>query len=333
MGCRTPSTSSTTTQATCGYTRVNDDGVVGLNNRQNEVWGSTDPNILQGSPAIAYSSWECFRTPTGLIARMTEGDVIFDYGRTRWTPLGQKNLLFTYTGSARLLQATAIHEFGHAAGLLHENTRYNVMGSDYTHVHTNGGVTNAYMGEDTGTANVFLYGLWAGAPQDLGVSHWRYSGAQGEYSAHARTRLFSDTTGALLPTTLVNGELGFVVRRGQAVRAEFTYENNGRTTVTGGAGQLSRLDRRLHLDRRPAGCDGEPDARPRRRLDPEQGAPDPDEPAGEPQLLARGRRQSERRGCRAEPHQQRHLHPDARGALTKREWLPGPCRSHSQLIP
>jgi len=214
------------------YTRVNDDGFVSLNNGQNEVWGSTDPNILQGAPAIAYSRWDCFRTPTGLVARMTEGDVIFDYGGTRWTPLTQKNQLFTYTGSARLLQATAIHEFGHAAGLLHENTRYNVMGSDFTHVHTNGGVTNAYLGEDTGTANVFLYGLWANAPQDLGVSHWRYSGAQGEYSAHARTRLFNDLTGAQMPTTLVNGELGFIVRRGQAVRAEFTYENNGRTTVS-----------------------------------------------------------------------------------------------------
>ena len=74
-------------------------------------------------------------------------------------------------------------------------------------------------------------GRRAAGPRRLAC--WRYSGAQGEYSAHARTRLFSDTTGALLPTTLVNGELGFVVRRGQAVRAEFTYENNGRTTVTG----------------------------------------------------------------------------------------------------
>jgi hypothetical protein len=30
----------------------------------------------------------------------------------------------------------------------------------------------------------------------------------------------------------VNGEIGYVVRRGQIVRPEFTYENNGRTTVT-----------------------------------------------------------------------------------------------------
>ena len=84
------------------YTRINDDGVVGLNNGQNEVWGSTDPNILQGAPAIAYSRWDCFRTPTGLVARMTESDVIFDYGNTRWTTVRQKSQLFTYTGSALL---------------------------------------------------------------------------------------------------------------------------------------------------------------------------------------------------------------------------------------
>ncbi len=168
---------------------------------------------------------------------MTEGDVIFDYTNTaanpfEWTATRSKTALFTYTGTGRLLQGTALHELGHAAGLLHVNTTYNIMGSDFTHVHTNGSTTDAYMGEDASNGMVFLYGLWSGAGNDLAVQHWRHSGASGEYSTHARTRLFN-ASGVELPTVNVNGEIGYQVKRGQTVQAEFTYENNGKGTVTG----------------------------------------------------------------------------------------------------
>ncbi len=220
------------------YTRVSDTNGLNLNNGESEVWGSTDQAILQGAPAIAYSWWNCFSFLGIVFADMKEGDVIFDYTSTatnpfEWTPTRQKNLLFSYSGSGRLLQGTAIHEFGHAAGLLHVNTEYNVMGTDFTHLSTNGITANGYIGEDTGDGLTFLYGGWASAPQDLGVVHWRYTGASGEYSTHGRTRMFNPSTGAELPKSTVSGEPRYQAGLGRSISAEFTFENNGRSTQTG----------------------------------------------------------------------------------------------------
>jgi hypothetical protein len=222
------------------YTRFNHAGTVSRGNGRSEVWGSTDGSVLQCNPgcapAIAYSFWQCYWTPwTGTVAHMTEGDVIFNYRNTatdpfEWTADRNKNSLIFYRGTRRMLQATAVHEFGHAAGLLHENRTYNVMGSDFTHVHTNGATTNAYVGEDSGNGLTFLYGLWLAGPLDLGAVHWRHLGASGEYSTHTRTQLFN-TSGGVLPGVTVVGEPGHQVRRGQVVRAQFTFENNGRATV------------------------------------------------------------------------------------------------------
>lgn len=219
------------------YTRVSDTNGLNLNNGESEVWGSSDQNILQGAPAIAYSWWNCFWF-FGVVADMKEGDVIFDYTNTatnpfEWTPTRQKNLLFSYSGSGRLLQGTAIHEFGHAAGLLHVNTEYNVMGTDFTHLSTNGITANGYIGEDTGDGLAFLYGLWAAAPQDLGVVHWYYTGASGEYSTHGRTRIFNPTTGLEVGKVISAGEPRYTVKPGKVVSAEFTFENNGRSTQSG----------------------------------------------------------------------------------------------------
>src|SRR5882724_10156470 len=152
------------------YSLYTDTNGLGLGNGQSETWGSTDQNILQGAPAIAYSYWQCYWTPfTGYVAYMTEGDVIFDYTNTaanpfEWTMTHTRTGLIRYGGSSRLLQGTATHEFGHALGLLHVNTTYNVMGSDFTHLHTNGKTTDAYVGEDAGNGTVFLYGLWNSGP-------------------------------------------------------------------------------------------------------------------------------------------------------------------------
>ena len=210
------------------YSLTTDTGGVGRDNGQSEAWGDTG-SILQGFPAIAYSYWTCYWF-FGDHVEMDEVDVIFDYSSPwQWTADTAKSSLTRYTGSLRPLQTTAAHEFGHGLKLNHVNTEYNVMGTDFEHIHANGSTARAYQGEDAADGAVFLYGARSGAWEDLGVVHWKYSGASGEYSDHTRTRIF-DAAGADLPTFTVNGETGYRVSRGQTVRAEFTYENMGKNT-------------------------------------------------------------------------------------------------------
>jgi hypothetical protein len=207
------------------YSLAMDSGGVGRNNGQNEVWGGTG-SILAGAPAIAYTYWTCYWL-FGDHVHMDEADVIFDYGSPwQWTADTVKSSLIRYTGSLRAIQTTGAHEFGHGLGLLHVNTEYNIMGNDFEHIHVNGSTATAYTGEDAADATVFLYGARSPAWEDVAVVHWKYSGASGEYSDHTKTVIY-DTSGAVLPTVNVVGETGYRVNRGQTVRAEFTYENNG----------------------------------------------------------------------------------------------------------
>jgi hypothetical protein len=158
--------------------------------------------------------------------------VIFDYGSPfQWTADELKSSLIRYTGTLRQLQGTGVHEFGHALGLLHVNTEYNVMGADFEHIWANGSAAHGYLGEDASDGAVFLYGPWSFNYQDLGVAHWRYAFADGQYSRHVKTAIYN-AAGVLRPTVLVNGETGYRVNRGQTVQVEFTYENNGKDTQT-----------------------------------------------------------------------------------------------------
>lgn len=193
---------------------------------ENEIWGSTSASVLQGAPAIAYQNWTCYWF-FGDHVHMDSVDVIYDYNTPfQWTADTVKSSLIRYTGSGRALQTTGAHELGHGLILNHVNTEYNIMGSDFEHIHVNGATARAYTGEDAADGAVFLYGARSPALEDVGVVHWKYSGASGEYSDHTKTVVYS-STGAGLPTVTVNGETGYRVSRGQVVRAEFTYENNG----------------------------------------------------------------------------------------------------------
>lgn len=219
------------------YSVFSSGGGVGLGNGQSEIWGSTDAGVLQGAPAIAYSWWTCFWF-FGDFVHMDEVDVVFDYGSPwRWTTSTNKANLLRYSDTAtdlRPLQTTAVHEFGHGAKLNHVNTEYNVMGTDFEHIHVNGSTARAYMGEDVADGMVDLYGSRSGSWEDVGVVHWRYSGASGEYSDHTKGRVLA-SNGAALPTFTITDpgttrETAYRVNPGQVVRVEFTYENNGKTT-------------------------------------------------------------------------------------------------------
>lgn len=199
------------------------DSSVGLNNGQNEVWFSDDNNVLSGAPAICYT-WQ------NSSGRIIEADVIFD-NRIAYTPSTSKNLLSGYGGGSRPFQTTSVHEFGHALGLLHENRYYNVMGEDYTHIHTNAGVARSYPGEDASSGAIALYGTYSPPINDLSVVHWKWSSAGGEYSRHTRTQMYN-SSGTLLSSFNDAGERRYRVSRGQQVQVELTYENNGATTQT-----------------------------------------------------------------------------------------------------
>ncbi|OZG74215.1 hypothetical protein BTA51_04135 [Hahella sp. CCB-MM4] len=183
-----------------------------LGNGRSEVW------IENISPPAVTNYWwngSC---------NLTEADIRMDSSVT-WTTSTLKTTNFNYGGSGRPFQTTLLHELGHAIGLGHEADEYNIMGQDWNHIHTNGSTSRAYFGEDASDGSVYLYG--AGSDEDLGIVHWKWTGASGAYSAHGKTRLLNPSTGAELSYSIVGGERRYNVVRGQSVRMELTYENNG----------------------------------------------------------------------------------------------------------
>lgn len=204
-----------------------------LNNGRSEVWGTTDAALLQGGTAYTYLTWDCYWAFGRWVGNLKEGDVVFDFRNAGteywpWTPFQSKSSVYSYTGGKNLLQATAIHEFGHVAGLMHEARVYNVMGVDSTHINTSGSAARGYVGADAGAGLRFLYGTWSTAREDLGVAHWYRTGRYGEYSVHSRTRIL-DLSGNELSSFTVGSEPVYRVSRGQQVKVEFTYENVGKS--------------------------------------------------------------------------------------------------------
>lgn len=237
------------------YSVSMDSGGVGLGG-ESEIWGSSDQGILQGAPAIAYTYWTCYWL-FGDHVHMDAVDVIYDYSSPfQWTADTVKSSLIRYTGTKRALQTTGAHELGHGLILNHVNSEYNIMGSDFEHIHVNGSTATAYTGEDAADGAVFLYGLRSPAWEDVGVVHWKYAGASGEYSDHTKTVLYNSGGTAVLSTVDVAGETGYRVNRGQVVRAEFSYENNGANTQNGvGTGYfISTNDTISTWDRRIGGA-------------------------------------------------------------------------------
>lgn len=210
------------------------DTSVGTSNFQNEIWiTAASSGDLSGAPAVCIS-WHLFGS-------MMEADVLFadrPSSTTYWSTSHSKNNLLPYGASSRPFQTTALHELGHALGLNHEARWYNIMGQDWDHIHANGSSVHYYAGEDAMSGAIFLYGTGSG--EDLGIVHWRHTGSSGEYSTHARTRMFTSSGGALstfVDTTYnPNGEIGYRVNAGQTVRLELSYENNGATFQSSSVG-------------------------------------------------------------------------------------------------
>jgi hypothetical protein len=197
-----------------------DDASVGLENGQSEVWFSNDP---------AYDpAWTFWWYNAG--GYIVEADVIFYSGESYTTSM-QKHNLWAYGGPDRPFQTTALHEYGHVAGLKHENQEYNLMGIDYTHINANGYTAHGYVGEDASHGLVKLYTHKDGISiENVGVTLFKWTGVDGEYSVHGKCTMTSG--GVELTYTNYTGQRRYDVNRGQSVRVWFTYENSGETTQT-----------------------------------------------------------------------------------------------------
>jgi hypothetical protein len=206
-----------TSPSQLNYTLLWNEPAVAMNNGQSEVWWQAELDW----PAAAWY-W------VNGSCEIVEADVIFR-STVAYTTSTAKATLTAYGGPNRPFRTTAIHEFGHAQGAGHVADIYSVMGTDFTHIHANGGTGTAYVGEDLISGSVAVYGLDANAGQDLAIAHWRRSGASGEYSSHSRTRVFT-TGNAELAKVAGATEPTYKVNKGQTVKFEMTYENMGRTS-------------------------------------------------------------------------------------------------------
>lgn len=209
------------------------DSSVGRGNGQNEIWFSNDPDALDGAPAITWWWYDCIDYWIfGKDVEIKEADIIFDVNEAYTPYVTNKSSLWEYGGAYRPFITTAIHEMGHALGLAHVNYTYNIMGQDWTHIFVNGGTTRPYVGEDASVGVRHLYGTISPLIQDLSVTHWKYGSASGEYSHHVKTKVYN-STGGNLATETIGGEVYYKVSRGQTVQVEYTYENNGASTING----------------------------------------------------------------------------------------------------
>lgn len=219
-------------------------------NGVNEFYFSNNTAILPSTtPAQNVPDWNL------TTCTLNEMDVVFNTN-VDWLYTKTASSAIAYGGATgkRQLIPTAIHEIGHYVGLAHENSFYNIMGSDFTHVNhavssTGVRVSEGYVGEDAAKGLVSLYNTTPyTAKQDVSLTHWMWSGTTdgngnpGSYSNHARIPLYTvtatGTTGNVITNcTLLSGvtctgnlsdaERFYGVASGQQVKLRLGYENNG----------------------------------------------------------------------------------------------------------
>jgi hypothetical protein len=210
------------------------DGHLSRKNGESEAWFTEDYDILGGDTVTAKAFFRYYCN-TG---RIFEADIVFAAQPNReapdvvWSYTDTKNTKTRYGGKGVTFGAVATHEMGHSFGLFHENREYNVMGHSTGHLTANDGRVRFYPGEDAADGQVAIYGNKNNdVPDDAGVSHWKYQGASGEYSAHERGRILNQSGKGVLNRHGFDGEERWEVFKGVTVRPEFTFENNGQNTL------------------------------------------------------------------------------------------------------
>lgn len=151
-----------------------------------------------------------------------------------WSYSYTKTNHIAFGGIGRPVEATMLHELGHAAGLGHESDVYNIMGDDWTHMHCNGTTARGYLGEDASNALIARYGRNAASSiEDVSVSGFKWTGRSGEYSTHGPCDVRNpDGTVRTWNWDSTEGQRRYNLARGGYYFFEFTYENNGENNKT-----------------------------------------------------------------------------------------------------
>lgn len=207
------------------FSLISDDSSFGLKNGQSEVWFTDSAKDLKGSYGKTY--W--WTDPA--TCKLTEADILFDINAP-WTASKLRSDSLVYDGTLIPFRAVAMHELGHACGSGHTIDTYSIMGNASHHVHANGDSTRYYPGENDVYESIQVYGKTTAGHEDLSVVHWRHSGQWGEYSTHARTRLFDLDGNELQKVPGASDDVAaeYFVVSGTPIRAECTLENRGTGT-------------------------------------------------------------------------------------------------------
>jgi hypothetical protein len=193
---------------------------VGFGNGQHEIFFTGDDDFLDGAPARCVYYYNCNQ------AKINEVNVVFD-NAVLYSKSDYQYSKWPYGGDWRPWLGTAIHELAHAWGGAHQNGTYNSLGEDWDHVHANNGKVRHYAGEDASSGEVHIYGRTNTTyKNDVGVSHWKYGGSDGEYSEHIPCKIYH-TNGNIVANNTLNGFARYQVKPGSQYDAQFTYENNG----------------------------------------------------------------------------------------------------------
>lgn len=210
-----------------------DDTTYAVGNWENETTNTTDAALLGGADG------RCVWSLSG--STLVEADVYMNSSQV-WEYDHVTSQAVWYGGTERPYETTFLHEMGHASGLAHVNNVYNVMGQDYTHLNAAGTTWKMQLGGANASVLRSSYGDWASS--DLGMYHWRYDYANGEYSWHTRTRV-QNSSGTTLSGFSNGMETVYYVPKGSSVRAEFTYDNQGTTSGSRLYGYFLSTDRTI----------------------------------------------------------------------------------------
>lgn len=202
---------------------VDDDVIQAPNNGESEV------DFVVNGPSTCGSLACTMRWVSGGVT--VETDVNFDVGYA-WVLTDDKADSIAYaSGGKRPLVNTALHEFSHSLGAMHENLYFQIMGNAWNVVSTNGAHTETALRADTTAGLVSVFGPRASAVEDISIYHWEYAGASGDYSTHMRTPIKS-SAGVVLAPLGGPGEPSYSIAAGTAIELRQTVENRGSTAHT-----------------------------------------------------------------------------------------------------